>query len=65
VCSTLAAEGAEAVRGDERARVAPGRLLSSSPVGAGDSFAAAFLLGLADRLPLEDCLRRGCEAALL
>jgi ribokinase len=65
VCSTLAAEGAEATRGEEHVRVAPARILSSSPIGAGDAFAAAFLLGLADRLPLEDCLRRGCEAALL
>jgi hypothetical protein len=64
VCSTLGAEGAEAARGDERARVRPPRVLDGSPVGAGDRFAAGFLLALADGLGLEECLRRGCAAAL-
>lgn len=65
VCSTLAADGAEAMRGDERARVRPPRVLEGSPVGAGDRFAAGFLLALADGLALEECLRRGCASAVL
>lgn len=64
VCSTLAERGAEARRGDEHAEVAPARVLDASPVGAGDAFAAAFLLALADDVPLEECLRRGCAAAI-
>ena len=63
-CSTLAAAGAEAVRGAEHARVAPARVLAESPVGAGDAFAAGFLLALADGLALDECLRRGCASAL-
>jgi sugar/nucleoside kinase (ribokinase family) len=39
-------------------------VLAASPVGAGDAFAAAFLLALADGTPLEECLRRGCAAAV-
>jgi ribokinase len=64
VCSTLAAEGAEAARGSERARVRPPRVLETSPVGAGDRFAAAFLLALADGESLEESLRRGCATAI-
>jgi len=64
VCSTLAEAGAEAVAGRERARARPQHLLDESPVGAGDAFAAGFLLALADGLELTECLRRGCEAVL-
>jgi ribokinase len=64
VCSTLGADGAEAACGQERARVRPERVLDGSPVGAGDRFAAGFLLALADGLGLEECLRRGCASAL-
>ncbi len=64
VCSTLGAEGAEAARGGERARVRPPRIVDGSPVGAGDRFAAGFLLALADGLALEECLQRGCASAL-
>lgn len=63
-CSTLAERGARAARGGERAVAAPERVLAASPIGAGDAFAAAFLLALADELPLAECLRRGCAAAV-
>jgi ribokinase len=64
VCSTLGPDGAEAVANGERARVAPTVLLDEPLVGAGDAFAAGFLLALADGAPLADCLRRGCGAVL-
>jgi ribokinase len=64
VCATLGARGAVAVRGDERVTVAPTRILPESPRGAGDAFAAAFLLALADERPLRDCVERGCEEVL-
>ena len=64
VCTTLGARGAVAVRGDERVSVTPSRILAASPRGSGDAFAAAFLLALADELPLQACLERGCAAAL-
>ncbi|HEX3806323.1 MAG TPA: PfkB family carbohydrate kinase [Gaiellaceae bacterium] len=64
VCSTLAAGGAEAIADGVRARVRPSRVLAESPAGAGDAFAAGFLLALAAGLPLEECLRRGCDSAV-
>lgn len=65
VCSTLGADGAVAVRGGERVEVAVPRVLAQSPRGAGDAFAAGFLLALADGHGLRACVERGCEAALL
>lgn len=64
VCATLAERGALAVCGDERVGVVPERILAASPRGAGDTFAAAFLLALADDRPLRACLERGCAAVL-
>jgi ribokinase len=64
VCSTLGAEGAIAVRGAERVQVSIPRLLPEHPRGAGDAFAAAFLLALAQGAELRSCVERGCEAAL-
>src|SRR4051812_21559629 len=64
VCSTLGARGATALRGEERVHAAPERILDASPIGAGDGFAAGFLLALADGRPLADCLQRGCAAAI-
>ncbi|MCW2963505.1 MAG: carbohydrate kinase [Actinomycetia bacterium] len=64
VCATLEERGALAVRGAERVRVVPERVLATSPRGAGDAFAAAFLLALADDRPLRACLERGCAAVL-
>ena len=63
VCSTLGRDGAEAVAGGERLAARPERILEEPLVGAGDAFAAGFLLALADGLQLADCLRRGCAAA--
>jgi sugar/nucleoside kinase (ribokinase family) len=64
VCSTEGADGATARAGDETVSVRPERVLDRSPVGAGDAFAAAFLLALADGSALEAALRAGCSAAV-
>lgn len=64
VCSTLGRDGAEAVRGDERASARPPRILDGPLVGAGDAFAAGFLLALADGRPIAACLERGCAAVV-
>jgi ribokinase len=64
VVSTRGAEGAEAVAAGSRASAVPPRVVTGSPVGAGDAFAAGFLLALVDGAPLEEALARGCEAAL-
>lgn len=62
VCATLGAEGAAAVADGERASATPPRVLERAPVGAGDAFAAIFLLALAGGSPLQEALRAGCEA---
>lgn len=62
VVSTLGAEGAVAAQGDERASASPRRLLEETPVGAGDAFAAGFLLALAAGEPLAAALQAGCDA---
>jgi len=61
---THGADGAVAVRGDERARVAaePIEALVDT-TGAGDLFAAGFLAGQARGLGLEACLKLGAIAA--
>jgi sugar/nucleoside kinase (ribokinase family) len=64
VCSTLGPDGAVARRGDETAEARPPRVLEEAPPGTGDRFAAAFLLALAAGLPLQDCVERGCAAAV-
>ncbi len=63
VCATLGRDGAVAVRGETRAAARPPRPLDEPAVGAGDRFAAGFLLALAAGDTLEACLARGCEAA--
>jgi sugar/nucleoside kinase (ribokinase family) len=63
-CATRGAEGAEAVADGVRASAVPPRVLNGSPVGAGDAFAAAFLLALADGRPLAEALERGCAEAV-
>jgi ribokinase len=64
VVSTRGAEGAVAVSNGARVSVAPPRVLRGSPVGAGDAFAAGFLLAFAQGASLEEALARGCEAAV-
>ena len=64
VCTTLGSRGALALRGAERVSVTPERVLETSPRGAGDAFAAAFLLALVDELTLRECLERGSRAVL-
>ena len=60
VVETLGAAGARA-RGTT---VEPPRVLERSLFGAGDAFAAAFLLAFADGRPLADCLTAGCRTAV-
>jgi ribokinase len=64
VCSTLGARGAVAVRDRERVEVPVSRVLAESPRGAGDAFAAGFLLALVEGHELAVSLERGCRAAL-
>jgi sugar/nucleoside kinase (ribokinase family) len=58
VVATCGRDGARA--GDLHVR--PRRVLEEEPIGAGDAFAAALLLALADGLALGDALARGCAA---
>ncbi len=62
VCSTLGPDGAEATARGDRAVAKPSRLIEGPLVGAGDAFAAGFLLALAEGLPLGESLQRGCDA---
>lgn len=64
VCATHGADGATATAHGETVSVRPSRVLEVAPVGAGDAFAAAFVLALADGLPLQTSLERGCAAAV-
>jgi 2-dehydro-3-deoxygluconokinase len=62
VCLKLGVEGALAVRGDRLDRAAVETVPRVSPFGAGDAFAAAFLLGLGSNEDVADALLRACEA---
>jgi sugar/nucleoside kinase (ribokinase family) len=62
VCIKLGAEGALAVRGDRVDRAAVEAVQRVSPFGAGDAFAAAFLVGLGAGEDVHDALLRACEA---
>ena len=61
-CVKLGAEGALAARGDELERVRATPVARTSPFGAGDAFAAVFLVGLAGGDDLAAALTRACEA---
>jgi len=54
----LAADGARAYAGGDRATVAARRVTVVDPVGAGDAFVAGYLSGLLDGLPLQARLER-------
>ncbi|HEY3181987.1 MAG TPA: carbohydrate kinase family protein [Gaiellaceae bacterium] len=56
VCETRGGRGAVAARGSERASAAPTVVLARSPVGAGDVFAARFVLALVGGASLGDAL---------
>jgi len=56
VCVTLAERGAVAVRGAERASAVPAEILPATPIGAGDAFAARFVLALARGAGLDAAL---------
>ena len=58
----LGSEGALAARGDVVERGAAAPVERGSPFGAGDAFAAAFLVSLAGGDPLVRALERACEA---
>ena len=62
------AEGAVAVSGDKKVRVAAERVKQvEDTTGAGDFFAGGFLYEHAQGAPLEDCLQMGarCAAAVI
>jgi 2-dehydro-3-deoxygluconokinase len=62
VCIKLGSEGALAVRGDRLDRAAVEPVARVSPFGAGDAFAAAFLVGLSSGEDVGDALLRACQA---
>jgi len=62
VCVKLGVDGALAVRGGRLERAAADSRDRATPFGAGDSFAAVFLIALATGVDLADGLARACEA---
>jgi ribokinase len=62
VCVKLGADGALVAQGDHTARHAGKPVLRRSPFGAGDAFAASFLLALAGGKSAVVALERACEA---
>ncbi len=62
VCVKLGEEGALAVHGDQVERHDAAPVVRRSPFGAGDAFAAAFLVSLARDDPVAQALKFACEA---
>ncbi|HMI29445.1 MAG TPA: carbohydrate kinase family protein [Gaiellaceae bacterium] len=62
VCIKLGSEGALAVRGDRLDRAAVEPVARVSPFGAGDAFAAAFLVELSSGKDVGNALLRACQA---
>jgi len=60
---TLGADGALAWNGAERGRARPTTTASGNPTGAGDAYAAAFVVAILDGAALEEANARGCAAA--
>jgi sugar/nucleoside kinase (ribokinase family) len=56
VCVTLGAEGAVVTTPDGVVRARPSQVYEGDPLGAGDAFAAWFLLALAEGAPVEKAL---------
>jgi sugar/nucleoside kinase (ribokinase family) len=61
VCTTFGEYGAVAMRGPTTEFHAPPAAVEGSATGAGDAFAAGFLVELGRGRPLDACLRRGCS----
>ena len=61
-CVKLGADGAIAVRGNDFERAGAVPVARRSPFGAGDAFAAVFLVSLAGGLDLGEALVRACAA---
>jgi sugar/nucleoside kinase (ribokinase family) len=61
-CVKLGEEGAIATRSRELVRAAAGPVTRRSLFGAGDAFAAGFLVAIARQEPLQDALEAACEA---
>jgi sugar/nucleoside kinase (ribokinase family) len=62
VCIKLGEDGALVAQGDRTARHATKPVVRRSPFGAGDAFAASFLLAFAAGESAVDALERACEA---
>jgi sugar/nucleoside kinase (ribokinase family) len=62
VCIKLGARGALALRGDQLERAAAPHVDRRMPFGAGDAFAAAFLVAVAGCAELGSALERACSA---
>jgi ribokinase len=62
VCIKLGQDGALVAQGDRTARRGGKPVVRRSPFGAGDAFAASFLLSLVAGDSAEDALERACEA---
>ena len=63
VCSTLGADGAVASDGGDHVHAASPLVVAHQLRGAGDRFAAAFLLGLTAGSALRPCLEHACAFA--
>jgi ribokinase len=64
-CITAGAEGAAAVLDGDVAHAQPPRAEEGTTTGAGDAFAAAVLVSLAQGLPLKHALAEGCRCGAL
>jgi sugar/nucleoside kinase (ribokinase family) len=60
---TLGPSGALAWSGEDRSLYTPTETLSGDSTGAGDAFAAAFVVAILEHAPLSQANARGCEAA--
>jgi sugar/nucleoside kinase (ribokinase family) len=61
VCTTFGERGAVAMRGESIEFRAPPSTVDGRATGAGDAFAAGFLVELGRGRPLGLCVERGCE----